>query len=445
VAGEAGRAGPDHRSLEARGGLGNGAQVVLLLGVAHDRLHVAGGDLRERARERLGAAAHLVELERGGMDARQAQHGDGIGGARRAGAPPHLGLRQRDALHENLTVSRRAARARKRRREDDERPHEPPGVGARRERRRDLRADMSAERRVELLVDGARARPVRPRQRRAHSLGGRVRGHAAGVGVDCHDARRRGRRRVADRNEAGEARRREGDAAVGGAGEVVGDDHDVEHGYLVPAERAAIFAEESVLIMAPVSSGTTIIPPGTRSIERLIVRWRMAAPPPSRYASPPRPSPCDDPRLRGARLLAKLLDGALGVPGTRLRVGLDPILGLIPGIGDALGALASSYLVLVAVQLGAPASVVGRLVLNIAVDTIVGAVPVLGDVFDFGFRSNARNLALLEEWLARPGPTRRASGAIVAVAVVVTLLVIVAVALAAWKVLAWATRYVSGG
>jgi hypothetical protein len=171
----------------------------------------------------------------------------------------------------------------------------------------------------------------------------------------------------------------------------------------------------------------------------------MPAPPPSRYASSPRPSPRDDPRLRGARLLATLLDGALGVPGTRLRVGLDPIIGLIPGIGDAIGALASSYLVLVAVKLGAPASIVGRLVLNIAFDTIAGAVPILGDLFDFGFRSNIRNLGLLEEWLARPGPTRRASGAVVAAAVVVTLLVIAAVAYAAWRVLAWATRYVTGG
>ncbi|MFL5262554.1 MAG: DUF4112 domain-containing protein [Anaeromyxobacteraceae bacterium] len=170
----------------------------------------------------------------------------------------------------------------------------------------------------------------------------------------------------------------------------------------------------------------------------------MPAPPPPRYASPPRPSPRDDPRLRGARLLATLLDGALGVPGTRLRFGLDPLLGLVPGIGDALGALASSYLVLVAVKLGAPASVVGRLVLNIAVDTVVGAVPFLGDLFDFGFRSNARNLALLEDWLDRPGPTRRASGAVVAAAVLAMLIVVAAVGFAAYAVLAWATRYVTG-
>jgi len=115
----------------------------------------------------------------------------------------------------------------------------------------------------------------------------------------------------------------------------------------------------------------------------------------------------------------------------------------VPGIGDALGALASSYLVLVAVRLGAPASVVGRLVLNIAVDAIVGAVPFLGDLFDFAFRANVRNLALLEEWLERPGPTRRASGAVVAAALLAMLLLLGALAFAAYAILAWATRYVT--
>jgi hypothetical protein len=133
----------------------------------------------------------------------------------------------------------------------------------------------------------------------------------------------------------------------------------------------------------------------------------------------------------------------VGVPGTRLRVGLDPLLGLIPGVGDALGALASSYLVLVAVQLGAPASVVGRLVLNIAIDAVIGSVPLLGDLFDFGYRANLRNLALLEDWSERPGSTKRASRALVAVAVVIVLSLAAAAAFGAWHLVAWATRYVT--
>jgi hypothetical protein len=169
----------------------------------------------------------------------------------------------------------------------------------------------------------------------------------------------------------------------------------------------------------------------------------MAAPPPFRYASSPRPSPREDARLRGARAVATLLDGAVTIPGTRVRVGLDPILGLIPGIGDALGALAASYLVLVAVQLGAPASVVGRLVLNIAVDAVIGSVPLLGDLFDFGYRANLRNLALLEGWLERPGSTGRASRALVAAAVVIVLSLAAAAAFGAWHLVAWATRYVT--
>lgn len=108
-----------------------------------------------------------------------------------------------------------------------------------------------------------------------------------------------------------------------------------------------------------------------------------------------------DPRLEAARRLARLLDDAIPIPGTSYRIGIDPLLGLVPGLGDVLGALLSGWLLVLARRLGAPASVLARMGLNIAVDALVGAVPVAGDLFDAGWKANVRNLRLLEGWLER--------------------------------------------
>ncbi|MEP6990553.1 MAG: DUF4112 domain-containing protein [bacterium] len=120
-------------------------------------------------------------------------------------------------------------------------------------------------------------------------------------------------------------------------------------------------------------------------------------------------SSTDDARLARARVLARALDSAVGVPGTRFRVGLDPLLGLVPGLGDLAGAALSGYIVLVGIQLGASRSLVLRMVANVAIDTLVGSVPVLGDLFDAGWKSNNRNVALIERHVAAPQSTRRAS------------------------------------
>jgi hypothetical protein len=153
------------------------------------------------------------------------------------------------------------------------------------------------------------------------------------------------------------------------------------------------------------------------------------------YAPPTR-----DARLAAVRALAHLLDSAFRIPGTQVRVGLDPLLGLLPGIGDALGGVASLYAIWVAWQLGAPASVLGRMVLNVAIDSAVGAVPILGDAFDAGFRSNLRNVRLLEGWLERPRQARRASVLAVAAALVAAALAVGACAALVW----WAFGVVSG-
>jgi NAD/NADP transhydrogenase beta subunit len=125
--------------------------------------------------------------------------------------------------------------------------------------------------------------------------------------------------------------------------------------------------------------------------------------------------------LRRVRAVAVLLDEAIRIPGTRIRFGIDPIVGLIPGLGDVLGGLASAYIILEAARAGAPASVLLRMTMNVGVDTIVGSLPLAGDLFDFAWKSNSRNVRLLTRHIESPVETRRAS-----IALVVFLLVFLA-------------------
>jgi hypothetical protein len=138
------------------------------------------------------------------------------------------------------------------------------------------------------------------------------------------------------------------------------------------------------------------------------------------------------------------MDAAIPIPGTSWRVGLDPLLGLFPGIGDTVGGLAAIYAILVAAQLGAPPSVIARMGVNVGIDAVVGAVPLLGDLFDVGFRANVRNVEVLERWLERPGPTRRSSRLVVVLVVLALVLVVGAVVFAAASLVAWGWRAATG-
>jgi hypothetical protein len=117
---------------------------------------------------------------------------------------------------------------------------------------------------------------------------------------------------------------------------------------------------------------------------------------------------------RRFRMLAQTLDAATRIPGTKVPVGLDFVLGLVPGAGDLVAGALGSYGLWVAQRLGAPRSLLVRMAGNIAIDTIVGSVPVLGNLFDLGFKSNLRNLALLDRWLDDPKRVRRSSRGLVA-------------------------------
>jgi Domain of unknown function (DUF4112) len=116
-------------------------------------------------------------------------------------------------------------------------------------------------------------------------------------------------------------------------------------------------------------------------------------------------------RLRG---FSRLLDSAIAIPGTRYRVGLDPLLGLIPGGGDTLGLVFSCLIVLEASRLGASKSTLGQMTFNILLETLLGTVPGIGDLFDVVWKSNDRNIKLLDTHLDlhpnSPAPKHRDRG-----------------------------------
>ena len=105
-------------------------------------------------------------------------------------------------------------------------------------------------------------------------------------------------------------------------------------------------------------------------------------------------------KVRLARFLAELLDQRFTIPGTSIRIGLDPILGLIPGIGDGLANIAGSTILLIAVQYRVPKIVILRMGINVALNAMIGAVPIFGDIFSIWFRSNVKNVQLLERYLS---------------------------------------------
>ncbi len=131
----------------------------------------------------------------------------------------------------------------------------------------------------------------------------------------------------------------------------------------------------------------------------------------------------DADRAAGIRTLARMLDSAVKIPGTGIRVGAESVFGLIPVVGDIAGAAHSGYIVLASARLGAPAPTVVRMLVNIGIDTFVGAVPVLGDMFDVGWRANMRNVELLEGHLDSPAESQPANRWVV-IAVVVALLLL---------------------
>jgi hypothetical protein len=123
------------------------------------------------------------------------------------------------------------------------------------------------------------------------------------------------------------------------------------------------------------------------------------------HARAGRGRPDSSKRAAVARLdaLAKLFDTAFIVPGTNIRFGVEAVMRLVPGVGDAAATALSCWLLYEAHQLEVPKHVFARMVANVAIEGVVGAVPVLGDLFDVGFRANRRNVKILQEHFEREG------------------------------------------
>ncbi|HEX4765677.1 MAG TPA: DUF4112 domain-containing protein [Lichenihabitans sp.] len=111
-------------------------------------------------------------------------------------------------------------------------------------------------------------------------------------------------------------------------------------------------------------------------------------------------------RLKRLKRLAWMVDGAFRLPGTRFRFGLNSLIGLTPAAGDALLAAISLYIVYEAHRLGVPREKLGRMITNVGIEAAAGAVPIVGDLFDMGFKANLRNLAIIEEHLGAGAAAR---------------------------------------
>ena len=122
----------------------------------------------------------------------------------------------------------------------------------------------------------------------------------------------------------------------------------------------------------------------------------------------PRDQALPEASLARLEAMARLMDGVFTIPGTNIRMGLDGFIGLVPVAGDVVSGLISSYLIWEAKQLGAPKWLIARMIGNMAIDTTIGAIPLLGDAFDVMFRANMKNMALLRRHLEKRGFQHRA-------------------------------------
>ena len=151
----------------------------------------------------------------------------------------------------------------------------------------------------------------------------------------------------------------------------------------------------------------------------------------------PMPGTRDDQMLEGYRKLAWGADEMFRVPGTKFRFGFDSIIGLVPGAGDLTVGALGAYALLLAFKLRAPVPVLTRMLMKITVDTIFGAVPLIGDLFDATWKANTKNRKLLDTWLANPRRAERQSRWVVVVFSLLFAAIVAGSLWLAWMVLSW--------
>ena len=129
-------------------------------------------------------------------------------------------------------------------------------------------------------------------------------------------------------------------------------------------------------------------------------------------------------KMQRLEKLAWVLDSVIPIPGTNWRIGLDGLIGLVPGVGDISAGAISTYILYQALRMGVPTMVVGRMLLNIVMESVIGVIPFFGDIFDFAFKSNKRNVALLREYVDQPETVKRRSTFTVIITIVGFLLLL---------------------
>ncbi|MES2689116.1 MAG: DUF4112 domain-containing protein [Bacteroidota bacterium] len=142
------------------------------------------------------------------------------------------------------------------------------------------------------------------------------------------------------------------------------------------------------------------------------------------------------PALRNLDALAKLMDGQFTIPGTNIRFGLDALIGLVPGAGDFATFLVSGYMLTVLAQNGASGFVLARMALNVLIDSLFGAIPILGDIFDVAFRANQRNMKLMKEHYVE-GRHRGGAWKVVVPLLFILFIFVAGLAWVAYKLFVW--------
>ena len=144
----------------------------------------------------------------------------------------------------------------------------------------------------------------------------------------------------------------------------------------------------------------------------------------------------DSPALKNMASMAKLMDSQFTIPGTNIKFGLDALIGLVPGAGDFATFLISGYMLTVLAQNGASGFVLARMGLNVLIDSLFGAIPLLGDIFDVAFKANQRNMKLMREHYVE-GRHRGGAWKIVVPLLFVLLLFVAGLAWLAYKIFTW--------
>ncbi len=149
----------------------------------------------------------------------------------------------------------------------------------------------------------------------------------------------------------------------------------------------------------------------------------------------------DNKKLKWVETISRLMDSQFVLPGTKFRFGLDPILGLVPFLGDISTFAVSGALVLTMARHGASRALVIRMVVNIVLDLIIGSIPILGSIFDFAYKSNDRNVKLLREHY-HEGKHQGSGSGFLAMVIIILLLALGLVMFGLVKIISWAWTYI---